>query len=123
LFSFPFNAIPFFEMILDCFHLYKQHSCHFCWFLPYLWVYSLHELCGVSLKSLLADQTAKMICIAVISDFEFGRFIVQNHATNWVFRHYLGLNLREECVFRLLLLVVKKGKRLMKRSKDVSLWA
>ncbi|OGD44664.1 hypothetical protein A3K79_00535 [Candidatus Bathyarchaeota archaeon RBG_13_46_16b] len=62
-----------------------------------------------------------MIRIAVISDFEFGCFIIQNHAANWVFRHYLGLNLREECAFRLLLLVVKKGKRLMKRSKDVSL--
>jgi len=62
-----------------------------------------------------------MIRIAFIGYFELGCFVVENHAANWVFRHYLGLNLREECAFRLLLLVVKKRKRLIKRSKDVSL--
>jgi hypothetical protein len=60
----------------------------------------------VSLESLLAVQAAKMEGFAFISDFELGRVFVENHATDWVSKHYVSLNLMDESTFCLLWLVV-----------------
>jgi hypothetical protein len=68
----------------------------------------LYELGFTSLESFLASQAAKMVGFALISDFELCRVFIENHAADWVSEHFLGLNLMEDCVFRLLWLVVKK---------------
>jgi len=79
-----------------------------------------NEFCWVPLEPFFAGDAAKMIRLTVESDFEFGCFFVQNYAANGIFRQFFGLNLNEEYDFCLLLIVVKKKKDLVERSKDVS---
>ena len=69
---------------------------HFCpphEYTAYLQVCLLYELRWVPFELLLAGQAAKMIGFAVVGDFELGYLFVKNSAANWIFRHYLSLNL------------------------------
>jgi len=62
----------------------------------------------VPFEPFLAGHAAKVIGFAVKSDLELGCLFVQYCAANWIFRHYLYLNLNGKCIFCLLSLVVKK---------------
>ena len=68
----------------------------------------------MTFETFLANEAAEMIGFAVKSYFEFCCVLIQNHAANWVSKHYLSLNLMEESTFYLLWLMVKK--KFMKRS-------
>jgi hypothetical protein len=47
----------------------------------------LYEFGCVSLESFLALKAAKMVGFALISDFEFSRVLIKNHAADWVSEH------------------------------------
>jgi hypothetical protein len=44
----------------------------------------------VAFESFLALQAAKMVGFAIIGDFELSRVFVQDHAADWVSKHFLG---------------------------------
>lgn len=44
-------------------------------------------------KPFLAGNATEMVSFAFISDLKLRSLLVQNDAANWVFRHYLVLNL------------------------------
>ncbi len=56
-----------------------------------------YELSSVSFEPLLAGYTAKIICLATVSDLELGLLFVQNSAANRISMHYV--NLMEKCAF------------------------
>jgi len=58
-----------------------------------------------------------MIGLAIVGDLELGCLLVQNNATNGIYRHYF--NLIEECAFCLLLLLIKR-KRGVKQTEDLA---
>ena len=61
-----------------------EHQGHFC---------LLDELCWMPFKPFLTCYATEMVSFAFISDLELGSLLVQNDAANWIFRHYLILNL------------------------------
>ncbi len=42
----------------------------------------------MSLESLLAYKTAKMISFTLVGDFEFSSILVKNHAANWISKRH-----------------------------------
>lgn len=52
-----------------------------------------YEFHRVSLKSLLAFQTAEIEGFSVMGNLEFSSVLVKNYSANWISRHYLVLNL------------------------------
>ena len=50
----------------------------------------LYKFGWLTLKPLLTLQAAKMNRFTIIGDFELGCILVQNHAADWVSKHFLG---------------------------------